>query len=237
MSTGSLLNDRDLEPWLGILQEDERQAAARQLHFEDRRDRVCARAVLKMTLARVHTVAAQDWRIGREAGGRPIVLAPEAHRGLSVSVAHSRGWVACAVGAGGPVGVDVECQDRSIDLELMLPAVCDDDEHRWVQQVESAADRRGRFTALWTMKEASLKASGLGLSGGLKSPLAAGLTAQGHALDWVLWERDHVWLTVMQDQTGRPPRLWSPQSMDGELEPWRVCLSGCGSRGWPGRPE
>jgi 4'-phosphopantetheinyl transferase len=90
-----------------------------------------------------------------------------------VSLSHSDGLAAVAVTTAGEVGVDVERVapwDDTLDSEVLTPA-----ERR---AVLAASDRDRAFTALWTRKEALLKATGTGL---LVPPAAVGAAAPGRA--------------------------------------------------------
>lgn len=86
--------------------------------------------------------------------GRPRV----GGSGLHVSVAHSGDWVAVAVTAAGPVGVDVEAiAERSDpDRRELVAVVCAPEEQGFVVDPDD-------FFAYWTRKEAVLKATGDGL--------------------------------------------------------------------------
>jgi 4'-phosphopantetheinyl transferase len=71
--------------------------------------------------------------------------------------------VVCAVAARGEVGVDVEPEEmRGDPMELAESAFSQDE----VAALRASApgERRARFVSLWTLKEAYLKARGLGLA-------------------------------------------------------------------------
>lgn len=96
-------------------------------------------------------------------------------RSGGVSSSYASRLVGCAVGGGGRLGFDLELAEiawpRAV-LRFLAP-----EEQAWLRQ----ADQRGRwrrFYTLWVLKEAFLKALGVGLDGGLSSfwvqPLAGG---------------------------------------------------------------
>jgi 4'-phosphopantetheinyl transferase len=101
--------------------------------------------------------AAWTWREGPH--GRPEIGAPAT--ALRFNLAHSDGLVACALAWGRDVGVDLESRRR----RPPDPAIVD----RYCAPAEAADIRaRGaawcdRFLAYWTLKEAYLKARGLGI--------------------------------------------------------------------------
>jgi 4'-phosphopantetheinyl transferase len=71
--------------------------------------------------------------------------------------------VACALARGGRVGVDVERLRATSDI-LDLARHCFAPSEARAITVLPAADRVGRFTDLWTLKESYIKAIGSGLS-------------------------------------------------------------------------
>lgn len=101
---------------------------------------------------------ALQWREG--AHGRPEIAAPVTD--VHFNLAHSAGVVACAVGRGRELGVDLE----NLYRRPPDPAIVE----RYLSPRE-AADVRGhgsnwveRFLIYWTLKEAYLKARGVGIS-------------------------------------------------------------------------
>jgi non-ribosomal peptide synthetase-like protein len=96
--------------------------------------------------------------------GRPRAQDAEG-RSLAISRARAPGAQVLAVARGGRIGVDLEPMQPSQALaaasELFLPA-----ERDWAERVPPGVRWR-RFLALWTAKEAMLKALGQGFSFGL----------------------------------------------------------------------
>lgn len=90
--------------------------------------------------------------------------APEAPwlkaRGLSVSLTHTEGLVACAVARGGAVGVDAEAVDPAVDTDAVAAL------HFGADPATGATDedRLDRFFRLWALQEAALKALGVGFA-------------------------------------------------------------------------
>lgn len=122
-----------------------------------------AHALLRRTLARCAAVAPEAWSFRIASGGRPEIAGPVGARRLRFSLSHTRGLAACAVCLDHAVGVDVEAVDASL-----LPAEV---ERRILAPSERAAlaplageERLQRLFALWTLKEACLKARGEGLA-------------------------------------------------------------------------
>ncbi len=119
-----------------------------------------------------------DWQFATNDYGKPSIASSDPRaRALSFSLSHTRGWIACAVTVNAPVGVDVERTDRSLRVDDLAARCFSDEEAVWLRQC-SAELRSVRFTELWTLKEAFLKALGVGLSGSLAS---VSLGFDGHA--------------------------------------------------------
>ena len=97
--------------------------------------------------------------------GKPVPVGPA--QGWEVSISHSGEWVALALAEGAPVGVDVERVADSRDLGGLAAYTLADAERRaWDALPEP--HRVEAFFGYWARKEALLKATGLGLSGGLR---------------------------------------------------------------------
>lgn len=102
--------------------------------------------------------AAWAWREGPH--GRPEIDSPSTN--LHFNLSHSAGLVLCALGRGRAVGVDVEDLARRAPDPAIVPRYCSPAE---ADDVRSRGDRwRDRFLIYWTLKEAYLKARGLGIS-------------------------------------------------------------------------
>jgi 4'-phosphopantetheinyl transferase len=118
--------------------------------------RVMARALVGAALG----IAPDAWQWRDSSRGRPEIAAPETP--LQFNLSHSAGLVACALASGRAVGVDVEHLrrrpvDRSLVRRYCSPAEAAD--------IEASADVwLERFLHYWTLKEAYLKARGIGVS-------------------------------------------------------------------------
>jgi 4'-phosphopantetheinyl transferase len=118
--------------------------------------RLMARAVVGNALG----IASGAWQWRENARGRPEVASPDC--AIRFNLAHSARMVVCAVANGREVGVDVEDRQRAaFDPRLV---------HRYCAPAEAADIEaqgegwRDRFLIYWTLKEAYLKALGLGIS-------------------------------------------------------------------------
>jgi 4'-phosphopantetheinyl transferase len=148
-------------PYLGdLLSADERARAAR-FHFAQDRERwVTARSLLRRLLARYLDTDPARLRLIYGAYGKPAL---EEEPWLRFNLSHSGGIVLFAVAGGREVGVDVERVRDDIDAEDLAPAVFSHQE-RQALRVAAPGEKNALFFALWTAKEAYIKARGLGFS-------------------------------------------------------------------------
>jgi len=128
---------------------------------------LAARVFLRSILSAYSQLAPPEWCFDTNAWGRPYIANAGAPTGLCFNLSHKPRFVTCLVGVGRDLGVDVE--DASYGRAHLL-----DIASRFFSPSESeglralsAGDRMQRFYELWTLKEAYIKARGMGLSLGL----------------------------------------------------------------------
>jgi 4'-phosphopantetheinyl transferase len=143
-----------------LLQPSERERAARFRFEADRRMYVAAHALLRRALSRHAPVDASDWRFTGGERERPEIELPVRSPRLRFSLSHTRSVAACAIADEVDVGFDVEDLGRDA-LEVadrFAPS-------ERAALAASAADARvDLFFTYWTLKEAYMKACGLGLA-------------------------------------------------------------------------
>jgi phosphopantetheinyl transferase len=145
----------------GLLQDSERERAARFRHEADRLAYVAAHALRRLVLARWLGANPREICFSQEPQGRPVLLSP-IDTGLYFSHSRSRDAVACAVTRVARVGVDVEAvRADGIDEEMISRFVVPDGDGPLTQE-----ERLARFYFQWTALEAFWKAQGEGLADG-----------------------------------------------------------------------
>lgn len=152
--------------WYATLDPAEQARADRFRFAADREAYIAAHRLTRVLLARFGDRAAPDWRFVTGRFGKPAIDPVQNHGGWQFSLSHTKGLVACALGRDAELGLDVEARDRIVDaLELaahnFAPA-----EVAWLRALP-AAQRQRDFLRLWTLKEATVKATGQGLSASL----------------------------------------------------------------------
>jgi 4'-phosphopantetheinyl transferase len=139
--------------------DEDRQRASPEMHARRRSEYLAGRALLRYALARVTDRDAASFTIRVTADGKP-----ECVDGPPISVSHSGDLVCCAIAERGQVGIDVEAGSRRTEVAALAERYFTPAEARWL-----AADPEQRFQMLWVLKEAYLKALGVGLAGGIAS--------------------------------------------------------------------
>jgi 4'-phosphopantetheinyl transferase len=157
------VDDDLLASYVPLLSEAERVRWRRFLVRAAGDQYLAGRALLRTTLSRYAPVAEHAWVFETNAYGCPSVSAPAAWRELRFNLSHTAGLVVCAVTRQSEIGVDVENTARDIDPLELAPTVFASREVADVA-ARTPEDRRQRFFAYWTLKEAYIKARGMGIS-------------------------------------------------------------------------
>jgi 4'-phosphopantetheinyl transferase len=135
----------------------------RGFRFEADRIRfLAAHALLRTCLSRYADREPGEWSFVTTDTGRPELAGVGDPSWLRFSLSHTRGLVACAIGRHLDCGVDVE-EIRSLDLLDDLSRRVLGEEERAALFRLQGAERLERFFTLWTLKEAYLKARGVGM--------------------------------------------------------------------------
>jgi len=177
--TGSL-GAEAIDGAVAVLSADER-AQYQRFHFaRDARDYAAAHALLRHALSRDGHRAPADWIFDKTPLGKPFLRNP-LDAAPAFSLSHTRGLVACAVTHGADVGVDVEGIDRDVDSADIASRFFSPQEAAHLMALDDET-RRGRFFELWTLKEALVKALGIGMGASLHH-LAFTVSAAGIRLE------------------------------------------------------
>jgi 4'-phosphopantetheinyl transferase len=149
--------------WNTLLDDAERARADRFRFAADRAAYTAVHALLRRMLADAHGLAPERWRFRAAAGGKPEIDPALGRPRRPFSLSHTRGMVACAVGWGDELGVDVESLGHSDSVLEIARRNFAPAETAMLEALPPAA-RASAFGRLWTLKEAYLKATGQGLA-------------------------------------------------------------------------
>lgn len=95
--------------------------------------------------------------------GKPFLKQKFKEDPLFFNISHSGNRFCIAIDRQNEVGIDIQVQDKSLDLDLILSDVCTKKEIEYLLSLGNN-ERRKRFNELWVRKEAVVKALGKGLS-------------------------------------------------------------------------
>ena len=145
-----------------LLSGEERARAARYLAMRNQIESVAARALTRAALSRYAPVDPRAWTFEQTELGKPQVAGPPGMPPLQFNVSHTQGLVVCLLAHARAVGVDVEFLDRRSDIALLSQRCLSAAEQQALWALPESAQAR-RFLVHWTLKEAYLKARGIGL--------------------------------------------------------------------------
>ncbi len=152
-----------LDRYRALLPPEERAREARFFRDVDRERFVVARALARLQLSRFGGLRPTEWRFAMNGHGRPEVSnLPAGAPPLRFNISHTHGLVAVALTGDREVGVDVEWIDRGLTHDVAGRFFAP----REVADLQSlpAEERPRAFFDYWTLKEAYIKARGLGLA-------------------------------------------------------------------------
>jgi 4'-phosphopantetheinyl transferase len=127
---------------------------------------VVTRSLVRIVLSERLGIPGREIRVDRTDTGKPVVAG-----GVHFNITHSADLILMALSDERPVGVDVE---RKRDVERVHALIA-----RWLTDAERSAlaqlTTRGAtpsdaFLRIWSLKEARLKALGVGISGAARAP-------------------------------------------------------------------
>jgi 4'-phosphopantetheinyl transferase len=188
-----------LDSYRQLLTEQERSGEFR-FHFpEDRHRYLVTRALVRTVLSLYAPIRPTEWSFAANAHGRPeIANDPMPAVGLSFNVSHTRGLVMMGVSRHRAIGVDTENVRKSPASMDMAEQFCSRNEIAELRSEPDDNRRSERLLEIWTLKEAYVKARGVGLSmpldqisvslpGGRGIELAFDGGVDDHRDNWAFW--------------------------------------------------
>jgi len=156
-----LLDAKTAAACTSLLNEEERERWQRFRPERSRREFLATRALARTVLSRYRAVAPKDLRFTANRYGKPA-LAPDC--GLRFNLSNSAGLAVCLVAdAPSEVGVDVEAHARAENIAEVARRVFSHRERAQLEALHGAA-KLERCLSLWTLKEAYIKARGMGMA-------------------------------------------------------------------------
>ncbi|HOL71550.1 MAG TPA: 4'-phosphopantetheinyl transferase superfamily protein [Bryobacteraceae bacterium] len=147
-----------LERQFATLSAEERERQRRFVSERDRKRYLVSHALVRHALSQYASVPPREWQFELNPYGRPSIREPAAWRSLQFNLSHTEGRAVVAVAWEMDIGVDVESTAPERDLAEIA--------ERYFSPIEIAQLRKKpeAFFDFWTLKEAYIKARGMGLS-------------------------------------------------------------------------
>jgi 4'-phosphopantetheinyl transferase len=155
-----LLNEEAAKACARLLSDDERARWQRFKFDEHRREYLATHALARIALSHHHALAPPAWRFSSNKFGKPAI---DPERGPRFNLSNSLGLVVCLISEGAEVGVDVEPRTRAGSVAEVGPRMFSQREQAQLEALPARA-RPERALHLWTLKEAYIKARGMGLA-------------------------------------------------------------------------
>lgn len=157
-------------PWcitrcLEWLDEAERQRATRLVREDTRRQYVQAHGGLRAVLSRYLDVNPDEVSLGHTEAGKPFVARDiRGHPAITFNLSHAHNRALIAVSKAQEVGVDLELVRSNVEVVKLSERYFAPSEHAVITQA-TEAQRAMIFFRYWVVKEAVLKAEGIGIRG------------------------------------------------------------------------
>jgi 4'-phosphopantetheinyl transferase len=196
------LEVHDWPQQLAMLSTEERDRAGRFVFEQDRRRFVVARAALRQLVGLHVNVPPRNICLSVQPHGKPRLVASEHTDMLRFNVSHSENLALIAISCKREVGVDVERIRPLVGFEDIAMHYFAPAERRTLRRA-APDDRLALFYRYWTLKEAYLKADGVGMHVRLDTVDVSATSA------------DPIVLPALD--SGVPTTGWSARTLD--LEP------------------
>ena len=141
---------------------DEIQGEQRFAFEKSRIQYLIARILVRTVLSHYTGNEIGAWEFVRNKYGKPSVASPQGVP-LEFNLSHTDGLTVCAVSRGHELGVDVEDLNRVADHLMLARRFFSTSEADALEGLPRESQRRA-FLRFWTLKEAFIKARGMGLS-------------------------------------------------------------------------
>ena len=151
-----------LADFRALLSPQEREQCDR-FHFpEDSHRYLVSHAMVRIALSSYIGLAPAELHFSRSKRGRPEIANSDAP-GISFNLTHTRGLAACIVTRSGECGIDAEKLDSRHHLTGIAQRMFAPEEYRQLKHM-SGVELAEAFFTRWTLREAFVKAKGIGIS-------------------------------------------------------------------------
>jgi 4'-phosphopantetheinyl transferase len=128
---------------------------------------VVTRSLVRAVLSEHLAISARSIQVSRTEAGKPVIT-----QGIHFNVSHSGDLILLAVSEERPVGVDIERKREVQRVDALLRRwLTADEQTSYASLQRDGASASEAFLRLWSLKEARLKALGVGISGASRARL------------------------------------------------------------------
>ncbi len=146
-----------------VLNQDEKDRAARFVRDEDRLHFIAARSILRNILSRYCHCAPENIQFNYNAKGKPFLNVEQMQLDIQFNLSHSHGVALYAISLIENIGIDIEYNQRQIHPLDIAQRFFSNEEITLLSQLPASEQLTG-FYKIWTRKEAYVKAIGEGIS-------------------------------------------------------------------------
>lgn len=122
-------------------------------------DFLCSRGILRIILSNYSKEDPGELQIEYSSAGKPFMQNAE----VQFNISHSKDFLICGVSLSGRVGVDIQEIYSISSIDWIVNHYFSAEEERYLHAIQSEDIYQMHFFAIWTAKEAFLKAVGLGI--------------------------------------------------------------------------
>ncbi len=183
--------------WPGCVSVLSAEETAGMRRFRSARDRVMhsvSRACLRLLLGRYREMPPEDIRFEKNGFGKLSLAGDQNAADMRFNISHSGEYVVLGFTLGRDIGVDIEAIKAIAEFGELAHDICSPEELRRLESVP-VRDRLTELYRYWTLKEAYVKAIGVGLSFPHRTVRVLA-TEKGYALDmagtWSVLQYDGI---------------------------------------------
>ena len=148
-----------------MLDDEELERSQRFVFPGPRRRFALCRAALRSVLCLRIGCSNDDLKFGASDQEKPYALIRSEPIQFGFNVSHSGDYGLIAISESPTLGVDVEFRRHHPNLDLLVSTVLSPAEKAQIASVDDLGEKNSLFFDFWTVKEAVLKAVGVGMSG------------------------------------------------------------------------
>ena len=156
-----------LDDYQGLLNPEEQKRFERFVFPRHKKQFLISRALVRTVLGQYMGQAPESLVFARNAYGKPRIASFEQSLPLSFNLSHTNGFSVLAVSRDNELGVDAEYLTRKVDILKLANRFFSKQEYQALALMD-VKEFDESFFKLWTLKEAYIKACGMGLAIPLK---------------------------------------------------------------------